>query len=220
MGNGWPRQNITRKREYVEILLKLLWHSRLQTASHAALSQARRDFELKTFRRLARHANPHSLAPQHDAVREVPQRRPYPRKPAGRGRQQTEAALASRIKEELLHHGGSGQTLSSRQERWGREFSPSEMPREYTIKIIMPAAAFHRHHGRATRLGRFVALKFLPDVGGRGTPAGGERCSPLQGPQALGRFRREARVASALRQHKTSTPQCVATARTETDVHP
>ena len=42
-----------------------------------------------------------------------------------------------------------------------------------------------------TKLGRFVALKFLPNVGAIHE-------SPLQDPAALERFKREARAASAL----------------------
>ncbi len=60
-----------------------------------------------------------------------------------------------------------------------------------------------------TKLGRFVALKFLPDVGAHGVrpvegerrsrPPEGERRSPLQyDAQALERFQRGARAASAL----------------------
>ncbi len=51
-----------------------------------------------------------------------------------------------------------------------------------------------------TKLGRFVALKFLPDVGAGLVPAHGRpQGAPLQyDPQALERFQREARAASAL----------------------
>ncbi len=51
-----------------------------------------------------------------------------------------------------------------------------------------------------TKLGRFVALKFLPDVGAGLVPAQGRpQGAPLQcDPQALERFQREARAASAL----------------------
>ncbi len=51
-----------------------------------------------------------------------------------------------------------------------------------------------------TRLGRLVALKFLPDVGAGLAPptAGAPRGAPPCDPQALERFRREARAASAL----------------------
>jgi serine/threonine protein kinase len=56
------------------------------------------------------------------------------------------------------------------------------------------------YKAQGTRLHRMLALKFLPDVGARGAhpPDAGERRSPLQDPQALERFKREARAASAL----------------------
>ena len=51
-----------------------------------------------------------------------------------------------------------------------------------------------------TKLGRSVALKFLPNVGtGLAPPSGAQQAAPLQfDRQALERFQREARAASAL----------------------